>query len=89
MSYLIKNGKRHFKQSPHNILDDRGKNMKYCCIRQHDITDCGAACLATIAKQNGYHVSIVYSVSSAPRVRSFRTTLTEDENHPHEKCTAT
>lgn len=32
--------------------------MRYCCIRQHDITDCGAACIATIAKQNGYNISI-------------------------------
>lgn len=31
---------------------------KYYCIKQHDITDCGAACLATIAKQNGYKISI-------------------------------
>ena len=27
--------------------------MKYCCIKQYDITDCGAACLATICKQYG------------------------------------
>ena len=32
--------------------------MKYYCVRQHDITDCGAACLATISKQNGYNISI-------------------------------
>ena len=32
--------------------------MKYCCIRQHDITDCGAACLATISKQYGLNLSI-------------------------------
>lgn len=32
--------------------------MKYYCIKQHDITDCGAACLATISKQNGYKISI-------------------------------
>ena len=32
--------------------------MKYYCVRQHDITDCGAACLATISKQNGYRISI-------------------------------
>lgn len=32
--------------------------MKYYCIKQHDITDCGAACIATIAKQNGYRLSI-------------------------------
>lgn len=27
--------------------------MKYYCIKQHDMTDCGAACLATISKQYG------------------------------------
>ncbi len=32
--------------------------MKYYCVRQHDMTDCGAACLATISKQNGYKISI-------------------------------
>ncbi|WP_313130600.1 peptidase domain-containing ABC transporter [Anaerocolumna sp.] len=32
--------------------------MKYYCIKQHDITDCGAACLATITKQYGYKTSI-------------------------------
>lgn len=32
--------------------------MKYYCIKQHDIADCGAACLATICKQNGCDVSI-------------------------------
>ena len=32
--------------------------MKYYCVKQHDITDCGAACLATIAKQNGYRLPI-------------------------------
>ncbi len=32
--------------------------MKYYCIKQHDITDCGAACLATIAKQYGLSTSI-------------------------------
>ena len=31
---------------------------KYYCIKQHDITDCGAACLATICKQNGYKIGI-------------------------------
>ena len=31
---------------------------KYYCIKQHDITDCGAACLATIAKQYGFTISI-------------------------------
>lgn len=28
--------------------------MKKYCIKQHDITDCGAACLATICRQYGY-----------------------------------
>ena len=32
--------------------------MEYQCIMQHDITDCGAACIATIRKQNGYKISI-------------------------------
>lgn len=32
--------------------------MKYYCIKQHDITDCGAACLATISKQYGFITSI-------------------------------
>lgn len=32
--------------------------MNYYCVKQHDITDCGAACLATISKQNGYKISI-------------------------------
>jgi len=32
--------------------------MTYHCIRQHDITDCGAACLATIAKQYGLKIPI-------------------------------
>ena len=32
--------------------------MKYYCIKQHDMTDCGAACLATICKQNGYKIGI-------------------------------
>lgn len=31
---------------------------KYYCVKQHDITDCGAACLATISKQYGYKTSI-------------------------------
>ena len=32
--------------------------MKYYCVKQHDITDCGAACLATISKQYGLSTSI-------------------------------
>lgn len=31
---------------------------KYNCIKQHDITDCGAACLATISKQYGLKTPI-------------------------------
>lgn len=30
----------------------------YYCVKQHDMTDCGAACLATISKQYGYSTSI-------------------------------
>ncbi len=32
--------------------------MKYYCVKQHDITDCGAACLATVSKQYGLKTSI-------------------------------
>ena len=32
--------------------------MNYVCVKQHDITDCCAACLATICKQNGYKIGI-------------------------------
>lgn len=32
--------------------------MKYYCVKQHDIKDCGAACLATISKQYGLNLSI-------------------------------
>ena len=32
--------------------------MRYYCIKQHDITDCGAACLATVSKQYGLSTSI-------------------------------
>lgn len=31
---------------------------KYACVRQHDRTDCGAACLATIAKEYGSNIRI-------------------------------
>lgn len=31
---------------------------KYYCVKQHDITDCGAACLTTISKQYGFSTSI-------------------------------
>lgn len=32
--------------------------MGYICIRQYDMTDCGAACLATISKTYGLKISI-------------------------------
>ena len=32
--------------------------MKYHCIKQHDITDCGAACLATVSKQYGLKLPV-------------------------------
>ena len=42
-----------------DILGDKNaRQMKYYCIKQHDITDCGAACLATISKQYGLSTSI-------------------------------
>ncbi|KOA19070.1 lactococcin-G-processing and transport ATP-binding protein LagD [Clostridium homopropionicum DSM 5847] len=31
---------------------------KYTCIKQHDLKDCGAACLATISKQYGLSIPI-------------------------------
>lgn len=31
---------------------------KYHCVKQHDITDCGAACLATISRQYGLKMPI-------------------------------
>jgi len=31
---------------------------RYHCIKQYDITDCGAACLATISKQYGLRIPI-------------------------------
>ncbi|QZY54911.1 peptidase domain-containing ABC transporter [Crassaminicella profunda] len=31
---------------------------KYYCVKQHDITDCGAACIATICKQYGLQMPI-------------------------------
>lgn len=31
---------------------------KYCCVKQHDITDCAAACLATVCKHYGYITGI-------------------------------
>ncbi len=32
--------------------------MAYYCVRQQDASDCGAACLATVAKQYGLKVKI-------------------------------
>ena len=31
---------------------------KYYCVKQHDITDCGAACIATVCKQYGLKIPI-------------------------------
>ncbi|MCL2250081.1 MAG: cysteine peptidase family C39 domain-containing protein, partial [Oscillospiraceae bacterium] len=31
---------------------------RYHCIRQYDMTDCGAACLATVSKQYGLKIPI-------------------------------
>lgn len=47
--------------------------MKYYCVKQHDITDCGAACLATICKQKGYRVGIT-------KIREVAGTDTEGTN---------
>lgn len=32
---------------------------KYCCIKQHGITDCGAACIAIIAKRYGLKIPLL------------------------------
>ena len=32
--------------------------MKYYCIKQHDMTDCGAACIATVSKKYGLKMPI-------------------------------
>lgn len=47
--------------------------MRYYCVKQHDITDCGAACLATICKQNGYRIGIT-------KIREFAGTDREGTN---------
>lgn len=36
----------------------RNPLKKYICIKQHDLKDCGAACLATISKQYGLKIPI-------------------------------
>lgn len=42
----------------HSILEQKMPFKRYICIKQHDITDCAAACLATISKQYGLKISI-------------------------------
>lgn len=32
--------------------------MSYFCEKQHDISDCAAACLVTIARYHGYHIRV-------------------------------
>lgn len=43
---------------------------KYYCIKQHDLKDCGCACLATICKQYGlkYPISKIREVSGTDKV---------------------
>lgn len=36
----------------------KNKAMKYYCVKQRDLADCGAACIATVLKQYGYQTSI-------------------------------
>ena len=42
---------------------------KYICIKQHDLKDCGAACLATISKQYGlkYPISRIREVAGTDK----------------------
>ncbi|MDQ2087806.1 peptidase domain-containing ABC transporter [Herbivorax sp. ANBcel31] len=46
---------------------------RYVCIQQHDITDCGAACLASISKYYGLNISIT-------KIREMAGTDTEGTN---------
>ena len=46
---------------------------KFTCVKQHDIQDCGAACLATISKTYGLNISI-------SRIREFAGTDTLGTN---------
>ena len=39
-------------------LQLRNMFKRYFCIKQHDLKDCGCACLATISKQYGLKISI-------------------------------
>jgi len=39
----------------HYRQDER---MRYYCVKQYDITDCGAACIATVSKQYGLKIPI-------------------------------
>jgi len=43
--------------------------MKYHHIKQHDIPDCGAACLAIICKQHGYkkHISQIREIAGTDK----------------------
>ncbi|MFW6281918.1 MAG: peptidase domain-containing ABC transporter [bacterium] len=42
-----------------NKIKDKLKiHKKYYCIKQHDITDCGAACIATIARQYNLKIPV-------------------------------
>ena len=45
----VSHSKKETKMNPLN---------KYTCIKQHDIADCAAACLATISKQYGLKIPI-------------------------------
>ncbi len=50
-----------FLQKINNIIKKLVPHIfkkRYYCIKQHDITDCGAACLATICKQYGLKMPI-------------------------------
>lgn len=42
----------------HNFKLKKNPFRTYTCVRQHDEKDCGAACLATIAKTHGLNLSV-------------------------------
>ncbi|MBN1696545.1 MAG: peptidase domain-containing ABC transporter [Spirochaetales bacterium] len=56
---------------------------RYYCVKQHDITDCGAACLATITKQYGRKRSIaaIREISGTGRMGTTAYGLIEAARH--------
>jgi len=49
----------------------KNKFKKYHCIKQHDITDCGAACITIVARQYGLKIPITKIREVAGTDKSF------------------